>query len=77
MTADQNEAGNRAGGTRWKNNIDSRVSHFREKHKAAFFALCAIGFWYIGSRAEAIWHFGERKLQSDRSGQPTLASGSG
>ena len=46
-------------------------------HKAAFFALCAIGFWYIGSRAEAIWHLGERKMPSDRSGQPTPASGSG
>jgi len=32
-------------------------------HKAAFFAILAASFWYIGSRAEAIWHFGERKLQ--------------
>ncbi len=29
-------------------------------HKAAFFAVLAVTFWYIGSRAEAIWHFGER-----------------
>ena len=32
-------------------------------HKAFFFALLAVSFWYIGSRAEAIWHFGERKRQ--------------
>jgi hypothetical protein len=46
-------------------------------HKAAFFAIVAASFWYIGSRAEAIWHFGERKLQSDNSMQPTPASGRG
>jgi MFS family permease len=44
-------------------------------HKAAFFAVLAATFWYIGSRAEAIWHFGERKLQSNSSVQPTPASG--
>ena len=44
-------------------------------HKAAFFAILAASFWYIGSRAEAIWHFGERKLQSNSSVQPTPASG--
>ncbi len=33
-------------------------------HKAAFFAVLAASFWYIGSRAEAIWHFGERKPRS-------------
>lgn len=36
-------------------------------HKAVFFAVLAVSFWYIGSRAEAIWHFGERKLQSSNS----------
>lgn len=46
-------------------------------HKAAFFAVLAASFWYIGSRAEAIWHFGERKLQSNNSMQPTPASGRG
>jgi MFS family permease len=46
-------------------------------HKAAFFAVLAASFWYIGSRAEAIWHFGERKLQSNSSGPPTPASGRG
>lgn len=46
-------------------------------HKAAFFAVLAASFWYIGSRAEAIWHFGERKLQSNSSVQPTPASGRG
>jgi len=46
-------------------------------HKAAFFAVLAASFWYIGSRAEAIWHFGERKLQSNGGVQPTSASGRG
>lgn len=46
-------------------------------HKAAFFAVLAVSFWYIGSRAEAIWHFGERKLQSNSGSQPTPASGRG
>lgn len=27
-------------------------------HKAIFFALLAISFWYLGSRAEKIWNFG-------------------
>lgn len=46
-------------------------------HKAAFFAVLAVSFWYIGSRAEAIWHFGERKVQSNSGVQPTPASGRG
>lgn len=46
-------------------------------HKAAFFAVCAASFWYIGSRAEAIRHFGERRLQSSRGVQPTPESGRG
>jgi hypothetical protein len=46
-------------------------------HKAAFFAVLGVSFWYIGSRAEAIWHLGERKLQSNGSVQPTPASGRG
>ena len=29
-------------------------------HKAVFFAVLALSFWYLGSRAELIWHFGER-----------------
>ena len=33
-------------------------------HKAFFFAVLAASFWYIGSRAEAIWRIGERKRQS-------------
>jgi len=32
-------------------------------HKALFFAVLALSFWYVGSRAERIWHFGQRKLQ--------------
>ena len=40
-------------------------------HKAAFFAVLAVSFWYVGSRAEAIWHFGERRPQ------PAPATGRG
>jgi hypothetical protein len=29
-------------------------------HKAAFFAVLAASFWYLGSKAEAIWHLGRR-----------------
>lgn len=29
-------------------------------HKAVFFAVLAVSFWYLGSRAEAIWHFTQR-----------------
>ena len=29
-------------------------------HKAAFFAILAVTFWYIGAKAETIWHFGAR-----------------
>ncbi len=43
-------------------------------HKAAFFAVLAVSFWCIGRRAEALWHFGERRLQSD-SGEKTNSSG--
>jgi hypothetical protein len=32
-------------------------------HKALFFALLALSFWYFGTRAERIWHFGQRKTQ--------------
>jgi hypothetical protein len=46
-------------------------------HKAVFFAILAVSFWYIGRRAEAIWHFGERKLRSNSGVQPTPGSGRG
>lgn len=46
-------------------------------HKAAFFAVLAVSSWYLGSRAEAIWHFGQRRLQSNSGEQPTPASGRG
>lgn len=29
-------------------------------HKAIFFAILGIGFWYIGSKAEKIWYLGEK-----------------
>jgi hypothetical protein len=46
-------------------------------HKAVFFAVLAASFWYLGSRAEAIWHFGQRTLQSNSGVQPTPTSGRG
>lgn len=30
-------------------------------HKAIFFALLALSFWHIGSKAEAIWNLGKRE----------------
>ena len=42
-------------------------------HKAIFFALLAVSFWFIGSRAERIWHFGQRKVTSASSG--TISAG--
>ena len=30
-------------------------------HKAVFFALLALSFWYIGSKAETIWNIGKRE----------------
>lgn len=40
-------------------------------HKAVFFALLGLSFWYIGSRAETIWTLGglvtpNKRLQGDR-----------
>jgi hypothetical protein len=41
-------------------------------HKAAFFAVLAASFWYLGSKAEAIWHIGQRRLSAaqPRRGKP-------
>lgn len=30
-------------------------------HKAVFFALLALSFWYVGSKAETIWNLGKRE----------------
>ena len=46
-------------------------------HKAVFFAVLAVSFWYLGSKAETVWHFGQRVPQSDSGVQPTRASGRG
>jgi uncharacterized membrane protein len=46
-------------------------------HKAAFFAVLAVSFWYLGSKAEAIWHLGQRGLRPERGVQPTPNSGRG
>ncbi|MDR1708420.1 MAG: DUF2157 domain-containing protein, partial [Candidatus Accumulibacter sp.] len=29
-------------------------------HKAVFFAILAASFWFLGRRAETIWHYGQR-----------------
>jgi hypothetical protein len=34
-------------------------------HKAIFFALLAVSFWYIGSRAEKIWNLGRLTKKDD------------
>jgi MFS family permease len=41
-------------------------------HKAVFFAVLAVSFWYVGSKAETIWHIGQ---QPNKGVQPTPASG--
>lgn len=46
-------------------------------HKAAFFAVLAVSFWYLGSKAETIWQLGRRGPQSGRGAQPTPMSGRG
>jgi len=46
-------------------------------HKAAFFAILAVTFWYIGSRAEVIWRLGERELQPRSGVKPTPEGGRG
>jgi len=39
-------------------------------HKAIFFSILAISFWYLGSRAEKIWHLDSiRHLTSSSSGR--------
>ncbi|MCL2790262.1 MAG: hypothetical protein FWD79_06415 [Desulfobulbus sp.] len=46
-------------------------------HKAIFFAVLAASFWAIGSRAETIWQFGERRPPSRPDEEPTAADGCG
>jgi hypothetical protein len=57
-------------------NLDTRFFEcFRDsEHKAAFFAVPAVSFWHIGSRAETIWHFGRGASPSRSDGQPRPAS---
>ncbi|PYM49677.1 MAG: hypothetical protein DME14_08055 [Candidatus Rokuibacteriota bacterium] len=40
-------------------------------HKAVFFAVLAVSFWYLGRKAEAIWHIGQHDVQPNEGGQPT------
>lgn len=35
-------------------------------HKAIFFALLAVSFWYLGTRAEKIWNLSMLKLKSNQ-----------
>jgi len=46
-------------------------------HKTAFFAVLAVSFWYLGRKAETIWHLGQRGLQSNNGVQPMPESGRG
>jgi uncharacterized membrane protein len=46
-------------------------------HKAAFFALLAVSFWYLGTKAETIWHLGKRGAQPNKGVQPTPGGGRG
>jgi hypothetical protein len=46
-------------------------------HKAVFFAVLAASFWYLGSKAEFIWHMGQRAQQPNPGVQPKPASGGG
>jgi hypothetical protein len=39
-------------------------------HKAIFFAILALSFWYLGSRAEKIWHLNVVKNLTIASGGP-------
>ncbi|MDD2335993.1 MAG: hypothetical protein PHD01_05390 [Geobacteraceae bacterium] len=34
-------------------------------HKAFIFAILAASFWYLGTKAEKIWHFGENRRAQD------------
>jgi hypothetical protein len=34
-------------------------------HKAFIFAILAASFWYLGTKAEKIWHFGENRIAQD------------
>jgi len=43
-------------------------------HKAVFFALLAVSFWYLGSKAESIWHLGQRGQHSSKGVPPKPAS---
>jgi len=42
-------------------------------HKAIFFAVLAASFWFLGRRAESIWHFGERPSPPEDVVRPTPA----
>ena len=33
-------------------------------HKAVFFAVLAVSFWLLGSKAETLWHLGRPRLRS-------------
>jgi hypothetical protein len=44
-------------------------------HKAVFFAVLGVSFWYLGSKAEAIWHLGQRGQQPNKGVQPSQAPG--
>lgn len=44
---------------------------WEETHKAIFFAILAISFWYLGSRAEKIWHLDSIRHLTKSTGRNT------
>jgi len=46
-------------------------------HKAVFFTALAVSFWYLGRKAEAIWHIGQHDVHPNEGVQPTPTSGRG
>ncbi|HYP66707.1 MAG TPA: hypothetical protein VEP67_00470 [Thiobacillaceae bacterium] len=46
-------------------------------HKAVFFAILAASFWYLGSKAEALWHLGQDRRQASQAAPPKPGSGPG
>ena len=46
-------------------------------HKAVFLAVLAVSFWYLGRKAEAIWHIGQHDVQPNEGVQPTPTTGRG
>jgi hypothetical protein len=53
-------------------NLYTRFFEFfwNSMHKAVFFALLAVSFWYLGTRAEVVWNLGRRKPAPEKRAAP-------